>query len=163
MGGGPRQLLQQFIIPLRAGRRPMAAAVLPIHNSLIMSQADISGHSRAPLPPFPQWPPNKRGRGRREKTKGKKQKERNKGKSHSTAGLACRPFSLFSLLLWGPPYRPHAYASDPCIPQNVQDHLRCPLVPKQPDRGGPWESPPTSLPYTPTQPSGLGRPTLGTW
>ena len=60
-----------FAIPLHAARRAMAAAAVFQHDH-ILSQTDIAGHSRAPLSPLPQRPPNRRKEGIRQRKKQKK-------------------------------------------------------------------------------------------
>ena len=87
---------------------------------------------------FPQWRPNKR----KEKEKAK---ETNKGKEQKKSTLygGFKPPPSFSLS--SPSSSGGSHATDPGISQEIQGRLRCPFVPKQPDRGGPWVFPPASF------------------
>ena len=56
------------------------------------------------------------------------------------------------------PPPPSGVPSGPGISQQIQDCLRCPLIPQPPNRGAPWVFPPARLPYVLPNPPDLGGP-----
>ena len=137
-----------FIITilLHAGRGPWqqlrccrSGSGIAFTNDHILSQTDITGHSRVPQSPSSPL------RQRNSSNQGMMTNERQR-KIQSWAGSSHPLLSLLTIqLLLRSPQRCHA--PDPGAPQELQDRHCRSLIPQQSNRGSSWVLPLAGLPY----------------